>query len=520
MDRYQLITLLRESHSIQELNEHKKDIFSVMPSLSIMENYNQNNHYHQYDLWIHSLHVVMYLEKDLSDDMVYLAALIHDIGKPSSRCRSKRENDHESHYYGHPEISAEITEKVLIPEMEKIGILLSDEEKMRLLFYVRHHDDPIADKLSKLKKWIETEGKETVHNWMELEVADAKAHVIYPKVLKRITVCQKLAEETDKENKKMHGMIATWRMAKEGIEAGSKTLEKGGKAADAIEQAIRAVEDYPYYKSVGYGGLPNEEGILEMDAGYMDGDTLSVGAVSAIQDFANPVSVARKLSTEKVNNCLTANGAAKYAKEKGFEEKKMLTERAKRIYEKKKAELAENNMLRPYDGHDTVGMVCLDDYGTVTAATSTSGLFMKRSGRVGDSPFVGSGYYADSEAGGATATGLGEDIMKGCISYEIVRLMKEGKTPQEACEKAVNELDASLKKRRGNAGDISVVAMNNKGEWGCATNIDGFSFVVTTDDKEPVVYLANRKEDGHTVFEVASKEWLEEYMYNHSAEVE
>ena len=199
MDRYQLITLLRESHSIQELNEHKKDIFSVMPSLSIMENYNQNNHYHQYDLWIHSLHVVMYLEKDLSDDMVYLAALIHDIGKPSSRCRSKRENDHESHYYGHPEISAQITEKELIPEMEKNGILLSDEEKMRLLFYVRHHDDPIADKPSKLKKWIETEGKETVHNWMELEVADAKAHVIYPKVLKRITVCQKLAEETDKE---------------------------------------------------------------------------------------------------------------------------------------------------------------------------------------------------------------------------------------------------------------------------------------------------------------------------------
>lgn len=318
----------------------------------------------------------------------------------------------------------------------------------------------------------------------------------------------------------MYGMIATWRMAKEGIESAETLLKNGGKAADAIEQAIKEVENYPYYKSVGYGGLPNEEGILEMDSGYMDGDTLSVGAVSAIQDFANPVSIARKLSYEKVNNCLTAGGAQKYAREKGFEEKKMLTDRARRIYEKKKAELAKDNMLRPYDGHDTVGMVCLDTYGTVTAATSTSGLFMKRSGRVGDSPFVGSGYYADSEAGGATATGLGEDIMKGCVSYEIVRLMKEGNSPQQACEKAVNELDVSLKRKRGNAGDISVVAMNNKGEWGCATNIDGFSFVVATEEKRPVVYLANRNEEGHTVFEVASKEWLEEYMHNHSAEVE
>ena len=109
-------------------------------------------------------------------------------------------------------------------------------------------------------------------------------------------------------------------------------------------------------------------------------------------------------------------------------------------------------------------MVCLDEMGTVVAGTSTSGLFMKKPGRIGDSPLVGSGFYADSEVGGATATGLGEDLMKGCISYEIVRLMKEGLTPQEACEKAVNDLDASLKKRRQVAGDLSVVALNNKGE--------------------------------------------------------
>lgn len=318
----------------------------------------------------------------------------------------------------------------------------------------------------------------------------------------------------------MHGIIATWRMAKEGIELGEELLKDGKKSGQAIEAAIRAVEDFPYYKSVGYGGLPNEEQIVELDAGYMDGDTMSVGAIGAIHDFANPISIAKKLSTEKVNNVLVGVGAEKYAREFKFEEKEMLTDRAKAFYRKKRKELDRDNKLRPYDGHDTVGMVCLDDFGTVTAATSTSGLFMKRSGRVGDSPIVGSGFYADSEVGGATATGLGEDLMKGCISYEIVRLMKEGMTPQEACEKAVNDLDKRLKEKRGEAGDLSVVAMNNKGEFGCATNIGGFSFSVATSDLEPTVYLVTREEDGHCTFEVASQEWMEEYMRVRTAPVE
>lgn len=319
----------------------------------------------------------------------------------------------------------------------------------------------------------------------------------------------------------MHGIIATWRMAKEGIEQGFEQLNQNGKASDAIETAIKAVEDFPYYKSVGYGGLPNEDQVVELDAGYMDGDTFDVGAICAIKDFANPISIAKKLSEEKVNNILVSYGAEKYAREHHFEEKEMLTDRAKAFYRKKKKELEQQAQeLKPYDGHDTVGMVCLDENGTVVAGTSTSGLFMKKPGRIGDSPFVGSGFYADSEVGGATATGLGEDLMKGCISYEIVRLMKEGLTPQEACEKAVNDLDASLKKRRTVAGDLSVVAMNNKGEFGCATNIDGFSFSVATSDVELTVYLVTRQEDGHCTFEVASKEWLDEYMRVRMAPVE
>ena len=313
----------------------------------------------------------------------------------------------------------------------------------------------------------------------------------------------------------MWGIIATWRMAVEGITEASHMLADNGNAGDAIETAIRAVEDFEYYKSVGYGGLPNEEMEVELDAAYMDGDTFDIGAVAAIKDFANPVSVARRLSHEKVNCLLVAEGAEKFAHKEGFERKNMLTERAKIHYRNRVKEVREQE-IKPYAGHDTVGMVCLDSHGKMTSATSTSGLFMKKKGRVGDSPIVGSGFYVDSKVGGASATGLGEDLMKGCISYEIVRLMKEGMHPQEACEKAVADLDRELTERRGKAGDLSLIAMNNKGEWGVATNIDGFSFAVATETQEPIVYLT-KNVNGKCIHEVASQEWLDNYMKTRTA---
>lgn len=110
--------------------------------------------------------------------------------------------------------------------------------------------------------------------------------------------------------------------------------------------------------------------------------------------------------------------------------------------------------------------------------------------------------------------------MKGCISYEIVRLMGEGMHPQEACELAVNRLDQELKERRGEAGDLSLIAMNPKGEWGVATNIEGFSISVVTEKEEPTVYLVTRQEDGHCTFEVASEEWMENYMATRMAPIE
>ncbi|MCH4287428.1 MULTISPECIES: N(4)-(beta-N-acetylglucosaminyl)-L-asparaginase [Bacillota] len=314
----------------------------------------------------------------------------------------------------------------------------------------------------------------------------------------------------------MWGMIATWRMALEGVTKGCDLLKENGDAGDAIETAIKEVEDFPFYKSVGYGGLPNEEMEVELDAAYMDGTTFDLGAVAAVKDFANPISIARRLSKEKVNNLLVGEGAEKFAHKEGFERKNMLTDRAKIHYKNRVKEVQELE-LKPYSGHDTVGMVALDSNVHMTAATSTSGLFMKKKGRVGDSPISGSGFYVDSEIGGASATGLGEDLMKGCISYEIVRLMGEGMHPQEACETAVNKLDKELIRRRGKAGDLSLIAMNNKGEWGCATNIEGFSFVVATEKEAPTVYLVTRDENGKNHFEVASKEWMDNYMATRTA---
>ena len=310
----------------------------------------------------------------------------------------------------------------------------------------------------------------------------------------------------------MWGIIATWRMALEGVQATLPSLAGGGSAGDAIEQAIKAVEDFPYYKSVGYGGLPNRQGQVELDAAYMDGNRLDFGGVCGIQDIANPIGVARRLSQEPVNNVLVAQGARQYALDQGFEAKEMLTDRAQIHYHNRQIELSRAQGLSAYDGHDTVGMVAIDAHNHMVAGTSTSGLFMKHPGRVGDSPIIGSGLYVDSQIGGATATGLGEDLMKGVLSYAIVQLMATGYHPQEACEKAVYDLDRRLKAQRGQAGDLSVVAMNAKGQWGAATNIDNFSFVVASKTTPLTVYRLHPLASGQMELEWASQEWLDDYV--------
>lgn len=314
------------------------------------------------------------------------------------------------------------------------------------------------------------------------------------------------------------GAIATWRMAHDGLVEATKMLAQKKTSADSVERLIQAVENYPFYKSVGYGGLPNEEGILEMDAAFMDGDTFKIGAVAGITDVKNPISVAKKLSDQKFNSFRVGSGATKYAMLENFERKNMLTERAKKIWEKRLSEI-RNNEIDAYDGHDTVCAITLDQLGSMSAGTSSSGLFMKKSGRVGDSPLSGSGFYVDSEIGGAAATGLGEDIMKGCLSYEIVRLMSEGYSPQMSCDKAVYSFHEKLKRRYGKSGAFSLIAMNKKGAWGVATNVE-FTFSVGTEITPPQIYIANMAENHTTCIEPITQKWLDDYEKRIKAPIE
>lgn len=307
----------------------------------------------------------------------------------------------------------------------------------------------------------------------------------------------------------MWGMIATWRMALEGIISASETLKNGEKSAKAVVNAVAEVEDFPFYKSVGYGGLPSENGEVELDAAFMDGDTLAFGAVGNLVDIANPIRVAHALSRERFNSLLVGVGAREWALSQGFPEKTMLTERALQHYRKRCHETIDRG-LSPYDGHDTVGMIGLDKRGSMSVATSTSGLFMKRRGRLGDSPIIGSGFYCDSQIGAATATGVGEDLMKGCTSYEIVRRMEGGMSPQDAADSVIGELEDKLMARFGRVGDLSVVCMNRLGEFGVSTNIQTFSFVAATRDLPATVYLAERRDD-HTHYAPADEQWMADY---------
>ena len=251
----------------------------------------------------------------------------------------------------------------------------------------------------------------------------------------------------------MWGIIATWRMALEGVTESASALAAGKPVAAAVVDAVATVEDFPFYKSVGYGGLPTENGEVELDAAYMDGDTLAFGAVGNLVDIANPVRVAHALSRQRYNSLLVGPGAREWALSQGFTDKTMLTDRAMQHYRKRCRETLDKG-LSPYDGHDTVGIIGLDKQGSMSVATSTSGLFMKKRGRIGDSPIIGSGFYCDSETGAATATGVGEDLMKGCTSYEIVRRMAQGMSPQQAADSVVFELEDKLMSRFGRAGDL------------------------------------------------------------------
>jgi len=258
-------------------------------------------------------------------------------------------------------------------------------------------------------------------------------------------------------------VVATWHV-KEATAKAMEVLESGGNALDAVELGCKVEEANEKGQSVGKGGLPDREGNVTLDACIMDHNG-NCGAVVYLKDIKHAVSVARKVMEDTPHVMLAGEGAKQFALESGFEAEDLLTEASKKAWEKWKIE-AKYKPIINIENHDTIGMLAVDKNGDISGACTTSGLAYKMNGRIGDSPIIGSGVFIDNEIGGATATGLGEEVVKTVGSFLIVELMRQGKTPQEACEEAIGRI---VNKPGKDFKDFQIgyIAVNKKGETGC-----------------------------------------------------
>jgi len=268
-------------------------------------------------------------------------------------------------------------------------------------------------------------------------------------------------------------IIATWAFGEEAVRVGWQILAAGGSALDAVERGANAVEENPAVHSVGYGGLPNSEGVVELDAAIMDGRTHAAGAVAGITRIRRPVSVARRVMERTPHVMLVGNNARRFALQQGFPDENLATPETRKRHLRWRLERSAPDAAHFEDqSHDTVAVLALDAAGDLAAACTTSGLAWKVPGRVGDSPIVGAGLYADNAAGAAAATGNGDEILKAALSARIVLRMEGGMPPQEACEEAIGYL---LRKRPEHQGrGAAVIALSRDGRLGQAATRDGF----------------------------------------------
>ena len=276
------------------------------------------------------------------------------------------------------------------------------------------------------------------------------------------------------------------------VEAGWEILKAGGTAIDAVEKAANVIEVDPEDTSVGYGGLPNEHGVVQLDSSFMDGKTYSAGAVACLENIKTPSSVAKLVMQRTDHVLLVGAGALEFARAWGFREENLLTEKARKIWLRWKEELSpsddwgvpehlqniKKNEAYWKDFPDiehhygTTNVLAIDINGDIAGCTTTSGMSFKLNGRVGDSPIIGAGLYVDNEVGAAGATGRGEDVIKSCASYYMLLKMKEGRTPQQACEDALHMIiDKYRNVNPGFYPSEKFVAINKYGELGCATMI-------------------------------------------------
>jgi N4-(beta-N-acetylglucosaminyl)-L-asparaginase len=271
------------------------------------------------------------------------------------------------------------------------------------------------------------------------------------------------------------------------VDAAWDILASGGSALDAVEKAANIIEVDPEDTSVGYGGLPNERGMVQLDASIMDGKTYRAGSVAALEHIKTPSSVARLVMERTDHVMLVGAGALEFAKSWGFQEEDLLTEKARERWlrwremhsaqddwgppqhlKQPAGSGASSNQLLDVT-YGTVNVLAVDTSGNVAGITTTSGLSYKIPGRIGDSPIIGAGLYVDNTVGAAGATGRGEDVIKSCASYYMVMRMKDGRSPQQACEDALHMI---AERYRAVGLDFlpgeKFVAMNVEGAYGCA----------------------------------------------------
>jgi len=289
-------------------------------------------------------------------------------------------------------------------------------------------------------------------------------------------------------------VISTWDFGKEANAAAWAVLSTGGRALDAVEQGVMVPESDPENQSVGYGGRPDRDGKVTLDACIMD-EQSRCGAVACLEHVTHAISVARMVMERTPHVMLAGDGALQFALEQGFKKENLLTEKSEKEWKEwlktakyePKANI-ENALPGGKENHDTIGMLAMDKQGNLSGACTTSGMAYKIHGRVGDSPIIGSGLYVDNEIGAATSTGVGEEVIRIVGSHLVVELMRQGLKPEAACKKAVERI-ISRNPEEAKKVQVGFLAMNKKGEYGAYALQDGFTYAVRN-GKEETIYPA------------------------------
>lgn len=269
-------------------------------------------------------------------------------------------------------------------------------------------------------------------------------------------------------------VLSTWNMGIRANETAWAVLQEDGSALDAVEAGVRLIEADPEVSTVGYGATPDRDGNVTLDACIMD-EQGRAGSVCYLQHIMHPVSVARRVMEETPHVMLAGEGALKFALSQGFQKEDLLTPESRKRWEEWK-EKAQYEPEINVENHDTIGMIAMDKKGNLSGACTTSGIGFKLPGRVGDSPIIGAGLFVDNEVGAATATGLGELVLKTLGSFLIVELMRQGLSPEEACKQAIERIIKKYPEHQ--KAQVGFIALNKAGEVGSYAIQKGFGFAL------------------------------------------